>query len=254
MAGEYSTKDFCVPIQVRWKIRLALIYIFIRQPLENSVHATKHGTTNCSGLMANIRIMVMWLIIHFELQANVFSEVGPCQQSVQVNTLRPRQNGRRFADDTFRHIFLNENVRISIKISMKFVPKGPLDNIPSLVQIMAWRRPGDKPLSGAMMVNLPTHICVTRPQWVNRQEQIYHVTMTSRRGQYWPIGDRICHCRFMTLAMHVNHISSLLYLFFFWVGALLNCNYALRPEMWSFTKNSHPWFILVFELSWSQHV
>ena len=32
---------------------------------------------------------------------------------------------------------------------------------------MAWRRPGDKPLSGPMMVSLLTHICVTRPQWVN---------------------------------------------------------------------------------------
>ena len=40
------------------------------------------------------------------------------------------------------------------------------NNIPALVQIMAWRRPGDKPLSEPMMVNLLTHICVTRPQWV----------------------------------------------------------------------------------------
>ena len=34
---------------------------------------------------------------------------------------------------------------------------------------MAWRRLGDKPLSEAMMVSLPTHIYVTRPQWVNLQ-------------------------------------------------------------------------------------
>ena len=34
---------------------------------------------------------------------------------------------------------------------------------------MAWRRPGDKPLSEPMMVSLPMHICVTRPQWVNQQ-------------------------------------------------------------------------------------
>ena len=81
--------------------------------------------------------------------------------------MRPRQNGRHFADDTFKHIFLNENIRISIKISLKFVPKGPIDNIPKLVQIMAWRRPSDKPFSEPMMVRLPTHICVTRPQWVN---------------------------------------------------------------------------------------
>ena len=50
---------------------------------------------------------------------------------------------------------------------MKFVPKGPVNNIPALVQIMAWRRPGDKPLSEPMMVSLLTHICVNRPQWVN---------------------------------------------------------------------------------------
>ena len=83
-----------------------------------------------------------------------------------VNTLRPRQNGRHFADDIFKCIFLNENVWIPIKISLKFVPQGPINKIPALVQIMAWRRPSDKPLSEAMMVNLLTHICVTRPQWV----------------------------------------------------------------------------------------
>ena len=63
-------------------------------------------------------------------------------------------------------IFFNENVWISIKISLKFVPKGPIKNIPAMVQIMAWHRPGDKPLSELMMVSLPTHICVARPQWV----------------------------------------------------------------------------------------
>ena len=41
-----------------------------------------------------------------------------------------------------------------------------LNNITTLVQIVAWCRPGDKPLSEPMMVRLPTHICVTRPQWV----------------------------------------------------------------------------------------
>ena len=84
-----------------------------------------------------------------------------------VNSLRPRQNGRHLADDIFKCIFLDENVWIPIKISLKFVPKGPINDIPALVQIMAWRRPGDKPLSEPRLVSLPTHICVTRPQWVN---------------------------------------------------------------------------------------
>ena len=58
------------------------------------------------------------------------------------NTLRPRQHGRHFADDTFKRISLNENLWVSIKIALKFVPKSPIDNIPALFQIMAWRRPG----------------------------------------------------------------------------------------------------------------
>ena len=89
----------------------------------------------------------------------------------KFNTLRPRQNGRHFTD-IFKCIFLNENVWIPIKNSLKFVPKGSINNIPTLVQIKAWRRPGDKPLSEPMMVNLPTHICVTLPQWVNRMYNI----------------------------------------------------------------------------------
>ena len=87
-----------------------------------------------------------------------------------VTTLRPSQNGRHFPDDMFIFIFLNENVWILVKISLKFVPKGPINNIPALIQMMAWRRPGDKPLSEPLLVNLLTHICVTRPQLVNARK------------------------------------------------------------------------------------
>ena len=72
----------------------------------------------------------------------------------RFNTSRPKQNGRRSADDTFQRIFLNKNVRILINISLKFVPKGPINNNLALVQIMAWCRSGDKPLSEPMMVSL----------------------------------------------------------------------------------------------------
>ena len=75
---------------------------------------------------------------------------------------------------TFKLIFVNENVRISIKISLKFVSWGPINNIPALVQIMAWRRPGDKPLPEPRVGSLLMHICVTRPQWVNdRRHKTY---------------------------------------------------------------------------------
>ena len=51
------------------------------------------------------------------------------------------------------HFFLIKKIyrEISIKISLKFVPNGQTNNIPALVQIMAWRRPGDKPFSELMM-------------------------------------------------------------------------------------------------------
>ena len=83
------------------------------------------------------------------------------------NSLRPRQYDLNFADDTFKCFFLNEKVWISIKSSLKLVPTGPINNIPAFVQIMAWRWSGDKPLSEPMLIILLTHICVTRPQWVN---------------------------------------------------------------------------------------
>ena len=90
-----------------------------------------------------------------------------------ANTLRPRQNGRHFADDIFKYISLNENVSIPIKVSPNFVPKGVIDNIPALAQIMAWHWPGDKPLSKPMMFSLLTYICITPPQWVKKSSCTY---------------------------------------------------------------------------------
>ena len=109
-----------------------------------------------------------------------------------INTLRPRQDGRHFPDDIFKCIFLNENAKISIKTSLKFVPKGPINIIPALVQIMAWRRPGDKPLSEPMIVSSLTHICVTRPQWVNTASKCpeiwrrYCKYQVSQESCMWP--------------------------------------------------------------------
>ena len=52
-------------------------------------------------------------------------------------TLGPQQNGRHYADDIFKLIFLYEKCYILIRISLKIVPKGPIDNNSTLVQIMA---------------------------------------------------------------------------------------------------------------------
>ena len=66
---------------------------------------------------------------------------------------------------TLSNPFFNENNRISIKISPKF---------PTLVHLMAWCRPGDKPSSEPKMVSSTTHICVSRPQWVKVRLKSYH--------------------------------------------------------------------------------
>ena len=55
------------------------------------------------------------------------------------------------ADDIFKCIFLNENDRIPIQISLQFVPMSPIDNRVELVQVIAWRRTGDKPLPEPMI-------------------------------------------------------------------------------------------------------
>ena len=49
-----------------------------------------------------------------------------------INTLKQRQDSRRFPDDIFKHILLNENGCILMKISLKFVPQGPINNISAL--------------------------------------------------------------------------------------------------------------------------
>ena len=71
---------------------------------------------------------------------------------IKVDTLRPKQNGRHFADYIFKCIFLNDNFWILARISLKYVPYGLIDNSAALVQIMACRLFGAKPLSEAVVV------------------------------------------------------------------------------------------------------
>ena len=72
------------------------------------------------------------------------------------------------ADDLFKCIFMNEKVGILIRISLKFVPKGPIDNRSVLVQVMAWRRLGHYRIShyrNQCWLSLVTYICGTRWGW-----------------------------------------------------------------------------------------
>ena len=128
-----------------------------------------------------------------------------------LKTLRPKQNGRHFADDIFKCNFVNENVCIPIQISLKFVPKVPIKNIPALVQIIGWRRAGDKPLSEPMIISLPTHICVTRSQWVNAQRVIGNTIMDQHNVLDFGISESVVHssqCGNATKCLTTHHAFS----------------------------------------------
>ena len=85
---------------------------------------------------------------------------------IDLNLLRPRQNGLHFADDIFKCIFFNENLGILIKISLKFVPAGPMNNLITLVWMMTLSRKAKSHYLKQWWHSLQIHICVTRPQWV----------------------------------------------------------------------------------------
>ena len=91
-----------------------------------------------------------------------------------LHTLRPRQNGCHFTDNTFKCISQNENAWIALK----FVPKVLINNIPVLDKIMTWCQQGHKPLSETMIVRLLMHICITRPEWVNAKEMYISIADT----------------------------------------------------------------------------
>ena len=114
------------------------------------------------------------------------------------------KNGRHFPDYIFKCIFLNENIWIPITISLKFVPKARINNIPALVQTMAWCRPDDKPLSKPMMVRLLTHICVAPPQWVK-----HHCFCNVHFDMIWWIFHNL-HCCDGAFCLWINGIGQLL--------------------------------------------
>ena len=91
--------------------------------------------------------ILMWHIWNSLILDLVLNKLCQHRMIAHINTLRPGQNGRCFADD----ISVNKTVWISIKISLKFVPGVSINNIPASVQMMAWCQSGDTPLSELMI-------------------------------------------------------------------------------------------------------
>ena len=99
------------------------------------------------------------------------------------------------------------------------LPKSPINNIPALVQIMAWRRLGDKPLSEPMMVGFPTHLCITRPQWVNPSGAESKKNIPRQFGQY--------HCWWCPGSFCRHNIST---------HDIITQGKGLLPSLWKYFK------------------
>ena len=83
------------------------------------------------------------------------------------NTLRPKRNVCHFTDSILKCVFLDKTYEFRLRHHWSLFIRIQLTITPALVQIMAWRRPGNKPLSETFVVSSLAHICVAQPQWVN---------------------------------------------------------------------------------------
>ena len=99
-------------------------------------HDTKFGNSRCE--IVGRRVVFIWSLIHGLRWSGLIKA-------------EPGQDGRHFHRRHFQSIFLHENIRISIQISQKLVPRGSNDNKSALVQVMAWCWTGDKPLPEQML-------------------------------------------------------------------------------------------------------
>ena len=86
---------------------------------------------------------------------------------VKINSSPPPPIPHPRPQDKMAAIFLNALPWIPIGISLKFVPKSWIDNKLALIQVMARRRTGAKPLPNQCWPDTLTHICGTRGRWVN---------------------------------------------------------------------------------------
>ena len=106
-----------------------------------------------------------------------------------INSSPPGQNGCQFADNSFKRIFTNEKFFISIRIWLKFVPKGPIDNKPALVQVMAWRLTGDKPLPEPMLTQFTDAYMWGERSWRSGTHMVVWIVhlpvMVTQHGPLW---------------------------------------------------------------------
>ena len=144
----YTTNSMPADALVTLRARVSTEMVFTPK-LEYSISSSKRVKI-CS-VITELDCTKLWMGIKCKRDMTVvfrhWSYVIFC-----INTLRLRQDGRHFPDNILKCVFLNENVWNLIKISLRFVPAGSINNSPALVQIMACARRGDKPLFELMVI------------------------------------------------------------------------------------------------------
>ena len=133
-----------------------------------------------------------WLVTQSQWNQNL----NQCSQWLKPSPLG--QNGHHFADHIFRCIFMNEKFCILIKVSLKFVPKGSIENNPALAKIMTRHRIGDKPLSEPMLTFFTDAYMWQRGRWVN-------ILRPRQNGHHF--SDDIFNCIFLNENVGMNSIK-----------------------------------------------
>ena len=165
------TNGFSIAIQIWLKFCFILTLILIRWPLQSFVHVLTWHVENFVAIWSQAtELQRDEISIEFELRAKNVSETSPWilvweKHRIKRNALESRLLLCRVMSDwdlkyavttlTPRQMDAISQMKFSngfpwmkvFEFSLRFVPKGPINKIPALVQIMAWRRPGDKPLS-----------------------------------------------------------------------------------------------------------
>ena len=96
---------------------------------------------------------IKWSWQHIRWRSRYLCVSPPTKWTHLISTYWDRDKIAAISQTTFSNVFSwMKMFEFWLKISLKFLPKGPIDKMAALVQIMAWRRTGDKPLSEPMMV------------------------------------------------------------------------------------------------------
>ena len=147
-------------LSAKWQPSCLCLKVITLCPLQrmNSVKATSHSKTVTLILYTTYMVDISRLTTTPTLYLGLIELLTHWGRDKMAATL---------IDDIFKCNFVNENVLISIRTPLNFVPKGPIDNKSSLVQVMAWCRQATSHYLNQWWLSLLMHICVTWPQWVN---------------------------------------------------------------------------------------